>query len=244
MSSTGLTSWVIISDRPALLAPAGVDQVAHRPLLVEVERDQRLVAQQQPGVADQRLADPQPLLLAAGQAADPGVGERLGRCTVASMASTSRAPAARLAAAGRSGGRRCPGPGSRGPAAGCRGRRGAAAGRSRRAGGRGGRARRGSRSRPRSAAACRGSRAAGWSCPSRWGRGRRRTAPARTSRSSPDHSSPVAEAERGVPDRQHGRAARSRVGGRRAGRAPMRPAHSSPRAPSRTASRLPCIQPR
>ena len=49
------------------LAAVPVDQVADDPLRAQVERDQRLVAQQQAGVARERLADAQPLLLAAGE---------------------------------------------------------------------------------------------------------------------------------------------------------------------------------
>ncbi len=54
-------------DRGPGVAPARVDQLADRLLVREVEREQRLVAQQHPRIADQRLRDPQPLLLASRQ---------------------------------------------------------------------------------------------------------------------------------------------------------------------------------
>jgi hypothetical protein len=60
--------------RPAPL----VDQVAHGPLAGEVQREQRLVAQQHLGVADQGLRHTEPLLLAAGQPGDRRLRERLG----------------------------------------------------------------------------------------------------------------------------------------------------------------------
>ena len=60
-------SWVTNSDGGAVLAPAPVDQLADAALVAQVEAEQRLVAEQQRRVAGERLADPQPLLLAAGQ---------------------------------------------------------------------------------------------------------------------------------------------------------------------------------
>ena len=52
----------------AALAAMPVDQVADDPLRAQVERAQRLVAEQEARVARERLPDPQSLLLAAGQA--------------------------------------------------------------------------------------------------------------------------------------------------------------------------------
>ena len=46
--------------------------------MVEVEAEQGLVAEQQPGIADQGLGDPEPLLLATREPADGQVGECLG----------------------------------------------------------------------------------------------------------------------------------------------------------------------
>ena len=56
-------------------SPAGVDEGADGPLLMQVERDQRLVAQQQLRVSDQCLPDPEPLLFPTGQVLDPAGGE-------------------------------------------------------------------------------------------------------------------------------------------------------------------------
>ena len=54
---------------------AGVDQAAHGSLLVQVKGDQRLIAQEQPRVPDQRLSDPESLLFSAGQLPNPASGE-------------------------------------------------------------------------------------------------------------------------------------------------------------------------
>ena len=51
-----------------------VDEVRDDLLVGQVEGEQRLVAEQHRGVADQRLRHPQPLLLAAGEPSDRGVG--------------------------------------------------------------------------------------------------------------------------------------------------------------------------
>ena len=73
-------------------------------LAADVEVGQRLVEQQQPGTADQRVRDQDPLLLAAGQVADPGVGEPLGVDGVAA----SRRPAAGAGPDGSGMPSRCP----------------------------------------------------------------------------------------------------------------------------------------
>src|SRR6266496_1968141 len=56
--------------RRARFAPPAVDQLADPALVRQVQRQQRLVAEQHLGVADQRLCDPQPLLLTAGKPPD------------------------------------------------------------------------------------------------------------------------------------------------------------------------------
>ncbi len=66
-------------DRRAGLAPALVDERGDGPLAGDVEREEGLVAEQDGGVAEQRLGDAQPLLLTARQAADRRVGEALPR---------------------------------------------------------------------------------------------------------------------------------------------------------------------
>lgn len=48
-------------------APPTVHQVGHRPLVLQVQRQQRLVTQQQHGGAEQGLGHPEPLLLATAQ---------------------------------------------------------------------------------------------------------------------------------------------------------------------------------
>ena len=66
-------------------------------LVGEVEREQRLVAQQHRGVADQRLRHPQPLLLAAGEPSDRRVRVAARRPPTSSAAShpvAAHAPAA------------------------------------------------------------------------------------------------------------------------------------------------------
>jgi hypothetical protein len=57
--------------RRVVAAPAVVEQLHHRALVVQVQRHQRLVAQQHVRIGGQRLGDAQPLLLAAGQLPDP-----------------------------------------------------------------------------------------------------------------------------------------------------------------------------
>jgi hypothetical protein len=61
-----------------MAAPTLVDQRRDQVLVGEVEAEQRLVAQQDPRVADQSLRDPQSLLLTAGHGTDGSVGKRLG----------------------------------------------------------------------------------------------------------------------------------------------------------------------
>jgi hypothetical protein len=63
--------------RDLLLLSHLAEQADHVLLAADVQVGQRLVEQQQPGAADQRVRDHYPLLLAAGQIADPGVGEPL-----------------------------------------------------------------------------------------------------------------------------------------------------------------------
>ena len=62
--------------RPRALAAARVEEVAIDPLVREVEREQRLVGEQQRGIGDERLRDAQPLLLAAREPADRRVRVR------------------------------------------------------------------------------------------------------------------------------------------------------------------------
>ncbi len=61
-----------------LLSALPVDELGDAALVAEVERDERLVAEQQGGVGGDRLPDAGALLLAAGQFGDRGVGERGG----------------------------------------------------------------------------------------------------------------------------------------------------------------------
>ena len=77
------------------VAPARVDELADRLLVREVEREQRLVAQQHLRIADQRLRDAEPLLLAARQQPDRRVGVALARRPTGSPSST-RARLARV----------------------------------------------------------------------------------------------------------------------------------------------------
>ena len=74
MPSTGFTSWVTNTHGRAVLAPAPVDEFADAALVLQVEAEQGLVAEQQPRVAGERLPDAEPLLFAAGQVADRFVG--------------------------------------------------------------------------------------------------------------------------------------------------------------------------
>jgi hypothetical protein len=68
----------------------------------QVQREQRLVAEQHRGVADQRLRHPQPLLLTAGQAPDGGVGPGRRR-TPARRPRPAPRPPARAGPASRAG---------------------------------------------------------------------------------------------------------------------------------------------
>ena len=61
--------------RDLLLAGDPAEQFDHVLLAGDVQVGQRLVEQEQPGTADQRVRDQHPLLLAAGQEAHPRVGE-------------------------------------------------------------------------------------------------------------------------------------------------------------------------
>jgi len=65
-----LISWVHEQHRGVGGAPALVDQPGDGALVGEVEREQRLVAEQDVGIADEGLRHPEPLLLTAGQASD------------------------------------------------------------------------------------------------------------------------------------------------------------------------------
>ena len=60
------------------LAAVPVDEPDDGLLVGEVEARERLVAQQQPRVVGERLADAQPLLLAAGEQPDGPIGEVAG----------------------------------------------------------------------------------------------------------------------------------------------------------------------
>ena len=57
-------------------APVRVEQARDDRLVGEVEREKRLVGEQEHGLRDERLRDAQPLLLAAGEPADRRVGIR------------------------------------------------------------------------------------------------------------------------------------------------------------------------
>ena len=72
----GLISWVTKSTAVSCSRRRLVDQVDHHLLVGEVERQQRLVAQQHGRVGGQRLRDPKALLLAAGQLSERHVGVR------------------------------------------------------------------------------------------------------------------------------------------------------------------------
>ena len=63
--------------RDALFPGHLAEQADHVLLAGDIQVGQRLVEQQQPGAADQRVRNHHPLLFAAGQVADPGVGEPL-----------------------------------------------------------------------------------------------------------------------------------------------------------------------
>ncbi len=65
-------------DGGVVIATTPVDQRRDEVLVGEVEAEQRLVAQQDVGIADQRLRDSQTLLLAARQGADGSLGVCLG----------------------------------------------------------------------------------------------------------------------------------------------------------------------
>ena len=77
-------------------APARGRSARSPPLVGEVQRQQRLVAQQHRRVADQRLRHPQPLLLAAGEQPDRRVGEAA--APTAASACVDPRPRARAAA--------------------------------------------------------------------------------------------------------------------------------------------------
>ena len=62
-------------DRRARAAPC-VEELDDDALVGEIEREQGLVDEEQNRIADERLGDAQPLLLAAGEAADGSVGVR------------------------------------------------------------------------------------------------------------------------------------------------------------------------
>ena len=99
-------------------------------LAADVQVRQRLVQQQQPGPADQRVRDQDPLLLAAGQVADPLVAELLRRRRRG--ASRRSGACARAMAAGcRAGARPAPARPDPGRAAAYRGPAGLSAARSR-----------------------------------------------------------------------------------------------------------------
>ena len=107
-------------DGGVVFATPPVDQVDDHPLVGEVERQQRLVAEQHAGIGRQCLRDSQSLLLAAGQPAerDVGVGRRVDlrraarRPAAAWRGSASRRPSDVRRGRGRRGrapaaGRRC-----------------------------------------------------------------------------------------------------------------------------------------
>ena len=78
-------------------AAARVEQLGDLALVVQVEAEQRLVAQEQRRLGEQRLGDPEALLLASAEHAD-GRSARLDAPTGAMAASTrSRTPARRRA---------------------------------------------------------------------------------------------------------------------------------------------------
>ena len=126
--STGLSSCVTKSTAVLGLAPPLVDQLADHPLVREVQRQQRLVAEHHRRIADQRLCDAQPLLLTTGQQADRRVRVPGGAHGLDGRVDPD--PAARDGRAGRgpSGGRRGRGRRGRGRAGSWTGRALAAAG--------------------------------------------------------------------------------------------------------------------
>ena len=95
-------------------APPPVDQVRDDLLVGQVEREQRLVAQQHRRVADQRLRHPQPLLLAAGEPPDRRVRVVPGRPPL--QRRVAPVPGARAGRAARRRGGDRPGRGRRGRA--------------------------------------------------------------------------------------------------------------------------------
>ena len=105
-------------DGSVAASPAGVDEGADGPLLMQVEGDQRLVAQQQFRVSDQRLPDPEPLLFPAGQVPDPAGGERRWRRWWPASDRSLCRRARGWAAAARTGARRGRGRRNRGPVGG------------------------------------------------------------------------------------------------------------------------------
>ena len=183
---------------PALL-PARVEQVDDAALVGEVEREERLVGEQQRRVGDERLRDAQPLLLAARETADRRVGVRASRRPRRARASTR----ARSSAPKRPKPQRWPSSPSRTRS---RPRSGDVAvedallrdvadrdGSARAAG-----SPRSRRCR-RSARAARAGSGSATSCPCRSGRARRAARPARARSSSPSKSVALAEAERRDP---------------------------------------------
>ena len=115
-----------------LLVPGDLaEQFDHILLAGDVQVGQRLVEQEQPGPADQRVGDQYPLLLAAGQQLPTRASPKRSAPTAPSISSTCCARAGRTAAACRAAARPVPGRPGRGRAAACPGRAGSSAGRSR-----------------------------------------------------------------------------------------------------------------
>ena len=75
--------------RPRAASPF-VEKAGDRVLVGEIEREQRLVGEHERGIRDERLGDPQALLLAAREPADRSV--RVGTCADAGERSVDACP--------------------------------------------------------------------------------------------------------------------------------------------------------
>src|ERR1041385_5404378 len=71
--SASSMSWGVVRERGAALPLPVLDQVPELPPRLRVEPGGRLVEEEELGIGHQRAGERQPLLLAAGELADPGV---------------------------------------------------------------------------------------------------------------------------------------------------------------------------
>ena len=195
----------------AALAAVPVDQVADDALRAQVERAERLVAEQQAGVAGERLPDAQPLLLAAGEAGRPA---------------RARSARRRPRRAGRRCARRRAAVGQRDPpavtvdaerdqVAAAEGdpviRRASAAGCSRCAGRRGGPARRGASHSPALSGCCPSTAFSRLVLPEPFAPSTAMNSPGATSRSRPRPQRAAAQGEGGVAEGEDGRSRHRRA---------------------------------